>query len=317
MKINDLLKDIKTLAITGHVKPDGDCIGSTLGLYNYVVKNYPEIDADIYLDSPPDKFAFLGNFDKIDTRYEKDKAYDLMICLDAATLERIGNAGKYFETAGHTVNIDHHISNTVYADENHVEAEASSASEVLYEMLEPEMIGYDTALCLYTGIIFDTGVFKYPLTSPHTMRVAADLMGFGIPTNEIIDGIFYEKGYNENRIMGYALLNSMLAFGGRVIWSYISMEDMENFHVDSSEVDGIVPQLRLTKGVVCALFMYETAPGEYKGSLRSTEEFDVDGIAVKFGGGGHKRAAGFNIKGEPGECIDKVLKEIGDNLPEA
>ena len=316
MIIDDLLKDIKTLAITGHIKPDGDCVGSNLGLYNYVVNNFPELDVDLFLESPQEKLSFLKNCDKINTAYDVDKVYDLMICLDSASLERIGKAQKYFETAKHTVNIDHHISNTNFADENYVHADASSASEALYNYLDHSKIDRDIAIALYTGIIFDTGVFKYPLTSPATMRVAADLMEFGIPTNDIIDDSFYAKSYDENRIIGDAVVNSTLMFDGKAIYSYVSKEKMAEFGVKQSELDGIVPQLRLTKGVLCAFFMYEIGPNEYKCSLRSKGEFDVNKIASKYGGGGHMRAAGFNIKGEVQECIDKVMSDIGAALKE-
>ena len=314
MLIDDLLKNIKTLAITGHVRPDGDCVGSNLGLYTYVVRNFPEIDTDLFLEEPQDKLRFLANVDKINTAYDTDKEYDLMICLDAAALDRIGKAEKYFKTAKHTVNIDHHVSNTQYADENYVDAKASSASEAIYKFMDPAKLDRDIAIALYTGIIYDTGVFKYPLTSPTTMRVAADLMEFGIPTNDISDDSFYAKTYDENRIISDAVLNSVLMYDGRAIYSYVSQEKMKEFNVTAKELDGIVPQLRLTKGVVCAFFMYETGPNEFKCSLRSVGDFDVNRIAVKYGGGGHVRASGFNISGEVQDCIDRVMADIGAQL---
>ncbi|MBQ9814143.1 MAG: bifunctional oligoribonuclease/PAP phosphatase NrnA [Lachnospiraceae bacterium] len=314
MLIDELLKNVNTLAITGHIRPDGDCVGSNLGLYNYVVKNFPEIQVDLFLEEPQGKLTFIKNIDKINSSYDVDREYDLMICLDAASLDRIGQAVKYFEKAKHTVNIDHHISNTKYADENYVNANSSSASETVYGYMDRSKIDRDIAIALYTGIIFDTGVFKYPLTSPDTMRVAADLMEFGIPTNEIIDDSFYAKSYNENRIIGDAVVNSVLMYDGRAIYSYVSQEKMKEFGVTQKDLDGIVPQLRLTRGVLCAFFMYELGPGEYKCSLRSTGNFDVNKIAVKYGGGGHVRASGFNISGEVQDCIDRVMADIKEQL---
>lgn len=314
MNISDFLNNVNTLCITGHVHPDGDCVGSTLGLYSYIRKNFPEIEVDIYLEAPTDKLSFVANFDKINSDYPYHAPYDLMICLDAASLSRIGKAEKYFKAAKHTVNIDHHISNTMYADENYVEGSSSSASEVIYGFLDEEKLNRDIAIALYTGIIYDTGVFKYRATSPDTMMIAGKLMKFDIPTDEIIDESFYSKSYEENRIFGYAVLNSKLTCGGKVIYSSLTKKDMDDFHVSSKELEGIVPQLRLTQGVVVAIFAYETPAGDIKVSLRSNEPFDVNEVACLFGGGGHIRASGLNMQGKIEDCIEKIVAEIEKRL---
>lgn len=314
LNISDFLNNVNTLCITGHVHPDGDCVGSTLGLYSYIRKNFPEIEVDIYLEAPTDKLSFVANFDKINSDYPYHAPYDLMICLDAASLSRIGKAEKYFKAAKHTVNIDHHISNTMYADENYVEGSSSSASEVIYGFLDEEKLDRDIAIALYTGIIYDTGVFKYRATSPDTMMIAGKLMKFDIPTDEIIDESFYSKSYEENRIFGYAVLNSKLTCGGKVIYSSLTKKDMDDFHVSSKELEGIVPQLRLTQGVVVAIFAYETPAGDIKVSLRSNEPFDVNEVACLFGGGGHIRASGLNMQGKIEDCIEKIVAEIEKRL---
>ena len=193
MNIKDLLQDAKTVCLTGHVRPDGDSVGATLGLYMYLKKNFPEIEADVCLEPPTDKMRFIANIDKINSDYPDHEPYDLMICLDAGNLDRIGKAIKYFKQAKHTVNIDHHISNTYFADENYVEGQSSSACEILYGFLDPDKLDLDIAVALYTGIIYDTGVFKYKFTSPQTMVIAGELMKYGIPTDDVIDatgGIF-------------------------------------------------------------------------------------------------------------------------------
>lgn len=309
-RIDNILENIDSLAITGHIHPDGDCVGSCLALYNYVKRNYPKLEADVYLQEPTDKLAFLAGFEDINSKLDKNRTYDLMVCLDSASLERIGSARKYFDSALCTISIDHHISNTEFAEENYVFAESSSACEALYSFLDPAKINRDIAICLYTGIIYDTGVFKYSATSPDTMRLAADLMEYDIPTEYIIDESFYSKTYEENRIFGYAVLNSTLCFDGKFIYSYISAAKMKEYDVSSKELEGIVSQLRLTRGVYAAAFLYELEPGKYKLSLRSKKEVDVNKVAAVFGGGGHTKAAGATLLGTLDECIGALLREI-------
>lgn len=311
MKIEQLIEGANRICISGHVRPDGDCAGSVLALYLYLKNNFPDIKADVFLEKPTQKLAYLAGYDEIDSAYEKQEPYDMMICLDSATCDRTGKAVKYFKAAKKTVNIDHHISNDNFADINIVEPDSSSACEVLYNLLDPGKIDRDTAICLYTGIVYDTGVFKYSSTSYKTMAVVSELMKFDIPTAFIIDESFYSKTYDENRIYGYSILNSTLCCDGKVIYSYITREKMKEFKVSSRELEGIVAQLRLTRGVECALFLYELEHGEWKVSLRSSEYLDCNKVASAFGGGGHVRASGCNMKGTFSECIEKLLEETG------
>lgn len=314
MKIDDYLNNVDSAAISGHIKPDGDCIGSVLALYNYITRNYPSVRTDLFLEESGGKFDFLKGFDRIDHSCEKERSYDIMFCLDCSTEERLGAAQKYFSKAKKTVCLDHHVSNQGYADENYIFGDLSSACEVLYHFLEKEKMDREIAACLYTGIICDTGVFKYPSTSPETMRIAADLMEFGLDTNYIIDESFYSKNWNENRILGYAVQNSHLAFDGKVVYSVLSEEEMKVFSVTQKDLEGIVSQLRLTRGVKCAVFMYETGSSCYKVSFRSETPFDVNDLAGVFGGGGHVRAAGCNVQGDPDSILKQILDEIGKRL---
>ena len=309
-KISDFLCGVSSVGITGHTRPDGDAVGSCLALYGYIRKNFPEVYVDVFLETPTEKLSFLTYFDSINTEYDLDKTYDLFICLDSASLERIGKADRYFETAGHTINIDHHVSNPEYADENYVYGGGSSCCEALYGFMDHDKIDRDIAIALYTGIVYDTGVFKYPSTTPDTMRVAADLMEYDIPTNFIIDESFYAKTYDENRIFGYTVMNSKTAYEGRVIYGSVTLTDLKRFNVSSRELEGIVSQLRLTRGVQAAVFLHEIRKDEYKVSLRSGDEVDVNAIASLFGGGGHAKAAGFSMHENVTSCINKIIQEL-------
>ncbi len=313
-KIEDYLKGVKRLGMSGHIRPDGDCIGSSLGLYAYIRKNFPGIEVDLYLQPIAEKFKFLKYADEIISENDKNIKYDLFILLDSSDKDRLGEFEPYFNQAGRTLCIDHHISNNKYATDNIVYPMASSTSEVVYDMLKEPLIDYDVACALYLGIVHDSGAFKYSNTSAHTMHIAGKLMEMGIPFTRIIDETFYAKTYVQNQILGRALLESILFFNGKCIFSVIKRDIMDFYNITSKDLDGIVEQLRITKGVECAIFLYEVAELEYKVSLRSNEIVDVSEIAAYFGGGGHIRAAGFNMKGNMYDVINNISQQIEKQL---
>lgn len=312
--IEEYLDGVKTIGMCGHVRPDGDCIGSCIGLYTYLKRYYNQIDVDLYLEPIPDRFKFLKYTDEIKNEAGKEKVYDLFIVLDASDKKRLGDFQLHFENAKKTLCIDHHISNTSFADDNIVFPKASSACEVLYTIIDEKKIDYDIACSLYLGIVHDSGVFKYSNTSALTMNIAGRLMEKGIPFSDIIDNTFYEKTYIQNQILGRALLESVMFYDGKCVFSVVKKEEFEFYHITSNDLDGIVEQLRLTKGVECAIFLYETAELEYKVSLRSKNVLDVSAIATYFGGGGHIRAAGFNMKGTIYDVINNISERIALQL---
>ena len=313
IKLEDKLKGISTIGISGHVRPDGDCVGSTMAVYNYIVTYHPEIKVDIYLESIPNVFRFIKNTDKIQMTGE-DKVYDLFIVLDCGDKERLGSNAKYYEMAKHTFCIDHHASNQAFAEENYIIPDASSTCELVFNMMDTDKITKEIAECLYTGIVHDTGVFQYSCTSAQTMNVVGILMEKGINYPKIVDDTFYTKTYDQNRILGYALLNSKLYLDGKVILTYLTKDNMKEFNCTPKELDGIVNQLRVTKDTVVAVFLYESEDGSFKASFRVNGEFNVAEIALVFGGGGHVKAAGCNIFGDIEDVIDRILAEIEKRL---
>ena len=307
MILSDILKDVKSVGITGHIRPDGDCTGSVLALYNYIVENMPETDVDLYLEQPGSEFYYLKNIDKIKNTPE-DKKYDVFFVLDCSSLDRIEPFISCFNNASKTVCIDHHVSNTGFTDLSKIEPQASSACEVLYGTMDADKISRNVAECIYTGIIHDTGVFKYSCTSKKTMELAGEMMEQGIDYSDIIDNTFYKKTYVQNQILGRALLESVLFYDGKCIFTTVTMDEMEFYGVTGRELGGIVEQLRLTDGVEVAIFLYQTGEEEYKVSLRSKKKIDVAAIATQFGGGGHVRAAGYTAKGS----VYQIINSIGE-----
>lgn len=313
-KIDEVLTGVGSIAIAGHVNPDGDCIGSCMAMYLYLKEQYPQIETDVYLGEMRPVFGHLNALDEVKHQKETGKIYDLLILFDVSSEERIGVAGEYLHTAGKTVCIDHHITNQGLAQINHVVPSASSACEVLFELLEQEKITLPVASALYTGIIHDSGVFQYSNTSGRTMQIAGWLMDQGVPHTKIIEDSFYKKSYAQNTIMGQTLLNSELLLDGRIIAGVVTRKDMEQFHVTAKDLDGIVNQMRLTAGVEAAVFLYAVEDGNYKASMRSNGKVDVSQIAAVCGGGGHRMAAGCTLAGEPKDIILRLCELIRQQL---
>lgn len=309
------LNHVKTVAIAGHIRPDGDCVGSSMGMYLYLKKNFPQLtDVDVYLEKIPDSYRFLQGTDEIHHTCDKEMEYDLFISLDCGDKERLGEAAKYFETARRRMCIDHHISNSGFADVDYIVPEASSTSELVYDVLDKDKITKEIAEALYMGIAHDTGVFQYSCTSAKTMRAAADLMEKGIDFSGILDDTYYKKSYVQNQILGRALLESIMVLDGQCIISAIHQKDMVFYGVEPKDLDGIVSQLRNTKGVEVAIFIYETGSQEFKVSMRSNGIVDVSKIGAYFGGGGHVRAAGCTLQGTMHDVLNNLTKHIEKQL---
>lgn len=314
--LKELLEGKQSVALGGHVRPDGDCVGSTMGLYLYLKENFPQIETDLYLESVPEAYSMIRHTDEVKSELPEGKIYDLFICMDCGDLQRLGFSQKLFIESKQTACIDHHVSNEAFADVNYIVPDASSTSELVYNLLDYDKMSLETAEALYMGIAHDTGIFRYSCTSPETMEAAAQLMRKGVDTAKITDRTYYEKTYVQNQILGRALLESIMVLDQRCIVSVVRLKEMEFFQAKPSDLEGIVSQMRQTKGVEVAMFLHETAPQIFKVSLRSKERVDVSRIAKYFGGGGHVRAAGVTMKGSVHDVINNLTALIEKQLDE-
>ncbi len=297
------------IAIAGHIRPDGDCIGSCLAMYNYVHENY-RCTVDVYLEEIPQVFTCLAGSDVINSLYPDTEPYDVFLALDCGDLERLGKAGKYLKEAKLAVCIDHHMTNEGYASINIIEPKAAATAEVLFDMMDPDRISLHTAQALYLGIVHDTGVFKHSNTTRHTMETADKLLEYGVSSSAIIDGTFYEKTYVQNQILGRCLMESVLVLDGKVIFAAVNRKVQALYGLESSDTEGVIDQLRVTKGVEVAILIKEMNPFVWRVSMRSCEYVDVAAICSKFGGGGHIRAAGCILNGSMHDVINALVKEI-------
>ena len=297
------------VGIAGHIHPDGDCIGSCLGLYNYIRLNY-DCETDVYIEEIPPCFEILARHEDINSLYPDTAPYDVFIALDCGDIERLGKAAKYLKEAKISFCVDHHGTNTGYAMNNLIVPEAAATAEALFDLLDPDKIDLNAAEAMYLGIVHDTGVFKHSNTTRHTMETAGKLLEYGVSSSRIIDGTFYEKTYLQNQILGRCLMESILMLDGKVIFSSVNRKVQALYGLEGSDTEGIIDQLRVTKGVEVAILIKEMTPQMWRVSMRSCEYVNVADICVKFGGGGHIRAAGCTMHGSMHDVINGLIKEI-------
>lgn len=316
IRITEEVRNAGSIAVSGHIRPDGDCVGSVMGLYLYLKKELPEAEIDVYLEKPAEIFDCISHIEDIKSEFnnvDTGKIYDVFIVLDCAD-DRLGEVRALYEKTRKKINIDHHISNPGCGDVRIVEPERSSTAELLYDLMDPAVVDEEIARALYIGIIHDTGVLRYSNTAPHTLQVVSELIKFGFDFSKIIDDTFYEKTYVQTQIMGRAILESVRFMHDKCIVSMVSRRMMDFYQVTPQDLDGIVNQLLAVKGVECAIFMYEIRTLEYKISMRSKGRVDVAGVAMRFGGGGHVRAAGCTMNGTYHDNINNLAIGIAEQL---
>lgn len=303
----------QTIGITGHIHPDGDCIGSCLALRQYISEKYPEKQTDVYLEPISDEFLFLSGAGQILT-IPKNEKYDLFFVLDCSSEDRFEPFSSLVRNADTVFCIDHHISNQGMGNYCIADPKASATCEVLCDLIPLEEVSLKCAECLYTGIVHDTGVFKHSNTTKKTMIYAGELLEKGIHHSKIIDETFFQKTYVQNLALGRALLNSRLFCDGTIICSGLSQEELNQLGAVPADVNGIIDQLRVTKGAETAVFLYPLKNGGVKVSMRSNGKVNVSSIAQEFGGGGHILAAGCTMFGSFEQIEKQLLPKIKEQL---
>ena len=313
-KLWEKIRKADSIAIAGHVRPDGDCVGSCMALYQYIKKEYPEKNTAVFLENIPERFAYLYQGLDVHTEVNSDQTYQLFLALDCSDQERLGEAQQLLERADTVICIDHHISNEGYGQLNYIAPKASSTAEVLFELLDEEKIDQAIATSLYLGIIHDSGMFRYENTSRRTMEIGGILLEKGVKQSDLADRTVNGKTYVQNQILGRVLLESILLMDKQVVASWVTMRMMEFYGAVTDDLEGIVEQLRLTEGVEVAIVLHEIEPLVYKVSMRSKERVDVSRIACHFGGGGHIRAAGCTMTGTYYDVLNSITEQIDMQL---
>ena len=314
VKLNDSIKSAKNILIISHINPDGDTLGSMCALYHVIKENFKRKCDMLVLSKVPGNYEFLPDINNAILAEEIDKSlvYDLAICIDIAALNRFEEAKTLFDKARFRINIDHHKTNTKYADLNLIDANASSAGEFLYEIMNnlKWKITKNTAICLYTAILTDTGSFRFSNTTPRTFRTVADLVGMGIDAVEIYKNCYETNSKSMVMFQANCISNAKFTENDKIAYSVIYKKDIERFSAGDDCTEGLAEKLRAIESVNVSFIVKQIGDRISKISMRS-KDIDVSEICAIFGGGGHTCAAGCVIKSGPETAAKKILAELG------
>lgn len=311
MTLDEILEEIKkaeSIVLLTHETPDGDAIGSSLGMKLALRKIGKE--ADLIVTKYARTFNFLPNIDEIKTTSDVER-YDLAISLDCATIKRIDNR-EYFDKAKKTISIDHHGSNEMYGDINYVNPVAPACSEIVLTMLSYFNIEIDKAIgtCLMMGIITDTGGLQYPSTTADTFEYAAELLRKGIDIADICRRTLQEKTKANFELQKIIMDNLELLENGKLAFSYVTRQNLLDVKAEEGDHEGLVNIGRSIEGVEVSAFIRQEDENTFKISMRSNGKVNVSDVCLMFGGGGHARAAGAKVQGTVQQIKEKIIKEV-------
>ena len=312
-QLNDIIKSGKNILIVSHLNPDGDTLGSMCALYSAIKDNFKKKADMLVISHVPAVYRFLPfvNEARPLEDFDKSREYNVVINVDVAAYDRMAGASVLFDKAGCTVNIDHHKTNNGYADLNFIDAEASSAGELLFSLMKKMgwKISLDTAKCLYTAILTDTGSFRFDNTSSKTFASASELVEIGVKPSEIYKNVYENDSKGMVLFQANAVSNAVFVNDNRVVYTNVYKKDIERFNAGEDCTEGLAERLRAISGTDVSFLVKEISPNMTKVSMRS-KNVDVAEICSVFGGGGHSLAAGCVIKAPVRESVKKILEEI-------
>ena len=322
--IKDLLLDKSKILITTHVNPDGDAIGSSLGLYNFLIKLGHEVIVVVPNDYPDylkwmksDKkiLNFSDNTDKVQKLIND---IQIIFCLDFNNLSRINELGKLIEKSNaKKVLIDHHLNPDHFYDFKYHDVNASATAELVYDLIsyiDDNLIDKDISDCIYTGILTDTGSFRFSSTTSKVHRIIAKLLDAGVKSEKIGKKIYESNSFDKLKLLGYSLSEKLeIICNGKVAYVVLTRKDLLNHNYRKGDTEGIVNYALSILGVNMAVLIIETKD-RIKFSFRSSGNFSVNKFANKyFNGGGHKNAAGGSIEDKLSVALNIFLKSVSKN----
>lgn len=317
--LNDIIKSSKNILIISHVNPDGDTLGSLCGLHSAIYDNFKKKADMLVVSKVPSIYEFLPYINEVKNIDEIDKSreYDLVINVDVASIDRVCDGKILFDKAKNTVNIDHHKTNNGYADLNIINPDASSTGEVLCGCFKDMdwKVSLDTATCLYTAILTDTGSFRFDNTKPETFKCASKLIEIGVKPSDIYKKVYESDSKTLVMFQAHCVSKAKFLYDNKLAYTVVYRKDMEMFGANDECMEGLTEKLRSIVTTKIAFVAKEMKSGWTKFSMRS-KSVDVAEICEVFGGGGHKLAAGCTIKAHIDEAVKKMLEEIGKRYSE-
>jgi phosphoesterase RecJ-like protein len=317
-RILDKVRESQTICVGGHVRPDGDCIGSQLALSLALRKLGKEVFC--WNEDPiPHKYAFL-NGDHSLQRPKGEREFDLVVALDCASFERLGAIGPAIAKRKLLINIDHHPSNTRYGDLNWISAREASTGELVFRLIKAAGWPITAAIAdaLFTAVSTDTGSFQYPTTKPVTYHTAGELVKLGANLDTICREVYQSYSLSRIRLLKHVYNHFHLTHRDQIAYFWLKKKDFARTGAERSDTEGLIDHIRAIEPVVVACVFEEIEPELTRISLRSkSQAVNVDQIAAQFGGGGHHAAAGARIAGKPLSVQRRVIGAIKKALNSA
>lgn len=303
------LRQAGSVCVVGHVRPDGDCVGSQLAL-GMALRNAGKTVRVWNEDPMPRKLEFL-DAGRMFAKPEPGLELECVVATDAASYERLGRVGEHIRARKFLINVDHHASNTAYGDLNWVVPDVPSTGELVLELLRlakwpvtPEM-----ADCLFTAVSTDTGSFQYPSTRPETLRAAAELVECGANVGRIGHEVYDSHPMSRFRLLRHVYRQCRFTHDDRIAYFWLRRGDYARAGSEREESEGLIDHIRAVESVVVAVVFEEMVDGRVRISLRSkSDQVDVNRVAQEFGGGGHRAAAGARIEGSRLAVQRRVLR---------
>jgi phosphoesterase RecJ-like protein len=303
--------------VVSHIDPDGDAASSTLAI-SWMLKQLNKKFTMINEGNTPGKFDFLWGFEGI-IDYSKaapSRVFEHVISVDCADFSRIGKVKALFSASTEILNIDHHRTNDYYGAFQLIKEDAAATAEVLYDLANELQMGWSTELgnSIYTGLLTDTGGFRYANTTPKVMRIAAEMLQLGVDGNDLADRLLEKLTLSHIILLQRTLSTLAFTDDKKISWVSVTLQDINEAKASNEDLEGLVNYPRNIESVEVGILFKEVEVNKYKVSMRSAGIADVALIAKSFGGGGHYRAAGCTIQGNLQEIIAMVTKEVGLKL---
>jgi phosphoesterase RecJ-like protein len=310
-RILEACHEAKRICVVGHIRPDGDCLGSQISL-SLALRDAGKQVTTWNQDAVPEKLRFLDPERIVETP-KRGQKFDLVIATDCASFERLGKTGECVADRKLLINIDHHASNTRYGDINWVSPREPATGELIYRLLKWGRFPMTQVIAdnLFAAISTDTGSFQYATTRPSTMRVAADLVQRGANLGKICHEIYQSFPLPRVKLVKHVYNRFRLTAKDRVAYFWIKQADFTRTGASPEDAEGLIDHIRAIEPVTIAVLFEEITPELTRISLRSKDaSVDVNAIAKQFGGGGHSAAAGARIPGTPLAVQRRVLAAV-------
>lgn len=299
--------------VVSHVQPDGDAISSTLAV-GWLLRKLGKTAVLINEGELPLRLSYLEGFESI-LNYKlnpPERKFDAVIAVDCADYKRIGEVTGSFAPDASLLNIDHHPTNNAFGAVNVIRPDAAATVEILFDLIERAALPLDLscATAIYTGLLTDTGGFRYSNTSPRVMEIASRLLAAGVSGNELADHLLEKMTMAKLKLLKVALNRLSFTENLEVGWVYIGKDDLRETQAVPEDLEGIVNYALNVDGVEVGILFKEADDGTVKASLRSAGKANVAEIAQAFGGGGHVRAAGCRLEAPLQDAIGQLVEAV-------